>query len=507
MEKEMKRYLAMLLALLMLVVCFAACDNEKQESKPEQTTSTEVSSETSNDETPRYTANVPDVKYDGEEFIILTSYANDNVKRPEFGGTGDDEIVEDVVNTAIKTRNDIVEDKLDIDILEHQIIDSNRWGAGATYTKISTALSSGALDFHMAAPSLFNSATLAQNGYLEDLMSLEYLHELSESWWHKHFVNEVSLFGKVFYTSGDISFYNFNATAAILFNKELFAEYEIEDPYQLVKDKTWTLDKLREIQTIEFSSDLDANNVIDYNDRVSITSSNDMMWAQFFGCGGRIVSKNSDGEPYLSIWSETNNNYVTKIVEIMQDKQNIILADDYFGVVDWPGELVGETFTSGRSLMHIGSIATIDSTSDMAYEFGILPYPLYDENQEDYYSFLNPWVGGSVCIPFGHDDETLEYISIVMETLGAEGKNEITPQFYEVALKRQKTRDDASQEMLDIISSTVGCDFGQNANLAGYPAMLHQLIKANPGSFNTLYQGLKSKAESEIQNIINAYNS
>ena len=105
----MKRYLAMFLALLMLVFCFAACDNEKQESKPEQTTSTDASADTSGEEEMRYTANVPDVKYDGEEFVILTSYVSESVKRPEFGGTGDEEIVEDVVNTAIKTRNEIVE--------------------------------------------------------------------------------------------------------------------------------------------------------------------------------------------------------------------------------------------------------------------------------------------------------------------------------------------------------------------------------------------------------------
>ena len=212
----------------------------------------------------RYTANVPDVKYDGEEFVILTSYVSESVKRPEFGGTGDEEIVEDVVNTAIKTRNEIVEEKLDIDILELKIVDTNRAGAGATYAKISTALSGGALDFHMASPSLFNSATLAQGGYLEDLMQLEYLHELSESWWHKYFTDGVSLFGRVYYASGDISFYNLNTTTAMLFNKELFDEYQIEAPYQLVKDKKWTLDKLREIQTIGFSSDLDANGVIDY---------------------------------------------------------------------------------------------------------------------------------------------------------------------------------------------------------------------------------------------------
>jgi len=72
-------------------------------------------------------------------------------------------------------------------------------------------------------------------------------------------------------------------------------------------------------------------------------------------------------------------------------------------------------------------------------------------------------------------------------------------------LKRQKTRDDASQEMLDIISSTAGCDFGQIANVAEYPAMLHQLIKAEAGTFFSKYEALKSRAENEIQNIINAY--
>lgn len=130
---------------------------------------------------------------------------------------------------------------------------------------------------------------------------------------------------------------------------------------------------------------------------------------------------------------------------------------------------------------------------------------MYDENQEDYYSFLNPWVGNAISIPWGMEDETLEMISIVMETMGTEGKNELTPQFYEVALKRQNARDDDSQEMLDIISSTVGCDFGQLSNLAGYPTMLHQLINSEKGAFFSKYEALKSKAENELNAIINAY--
>lgn len=506
----MKKYLSFALALLMLLACFTACNNGNQNTSSTQptdtsNTSTDASADVSGTTTVTYVADVPDVEYDGEQFVILTSYANDNPKRPEFGGMPGDEIVEDVVNTAIATRNDIVEDRLDIDIVEKEVIDTNRWGTGATYMKISTALSGGVLDFHMAAPSLFNSATLAQGGYLEDLMALEHLHELSEPWWYEHFVNEVELFGKVFYASGDISFYNFNATAAILFNKELFAEFEIEAPYSLVRNKEWTLDKLREIQTIGFSGEVEVDGKIDYKDKVAITTSNDMMWAQFFACGGRIVSKDEDGSPYLSIWSETNNNYIDKILEIMKDTDNLILADDYFSVVTWPGELLMEAFTTGRSLMHIASIDAIGATSEMVQEFGIVPYPLYDENQENYYSFLNPWVGDAVCIPYGHDDNTLEFISIVMETMGAEGKNEITPEFYEVALKRQKTRDDDSLEMLDIISATVGCDFGQNANLAGYPTMLHDLIKAPLGSFASKYQELETRANSQIDDIINAY--
>ncbi len=504
-EMIVKRIISLALTLVLVLGIFSACSPRVEESiAPES--KDEVSVETSEEIVDtRYKANVPDVDYEGEDIVILASYGTAGAVNPEYGGDGTTELVADVINVAIDTRNSIVEEALGVDIVEMSIIDTDRMGGGSTFAKVQGAVNSSIYDFDMCSTSLFNLAALGKSLYLEDLMGLEYLHELEEPWWHKYFTNEVKIMGSVYFASGDISYYNTNATAAILFNKELFSQYDIEDPYQVVRDKKWTLDKLATWQKT-VSIDEDNNGTINHLDKATISSSYDMIWAQFFSCGGRIVSKDENNNPILSIYSERNDSVIEKIQDIMHNDNYIVYADELGAYATTSvGALVYDMFMSGRSMMHIGSVATIDKIKDTPYDFGILPYPMFDETQEDYYSFLNPWVGNAISIPWGMDDETLKMISIVMESMGAEGKNELTPQFYEVALKRQNARDDESQEMLDIISATVGCDFGQLSNLAGYPSMLHQLINSEKGSFFSKYEALKNKAEGELKAIVDAY--
>lgn len=502
----MKRYLSVLLLTCLILVVFCACGSPKSDvSTTTSTTDTSVEESTSSDESEPYKADVPDVDYDGETFVILASYAAADPVNYEFGGDGTTELVGDVINVAVKTRNELVENQLGVEIIEMPIVDTDRMGGGSTFQKVSTAVNTSIFDFDMCSTSLFNMAALGKSLYLEDLMSLEHLNKLEAPWWHKHFVSEVNIMGSVYFASGDISYHNINATAAILFNKDLFANYELDDPYALVREKKWTLDKLEEFQKT-VSIDVEPNGTINHLDYVTISSSYDMIWAQFFSSGGRILSKDEDGKPVLSIYSERNDSVISKIQDIMHDDQYIVYADELGQYATTTvGALVYDMFMSGRSVMHIGSVATIDKIKDTAYDFGILPYPMFDENQEDYYSFLNPWVGNAISIPYGMDEERVEKISIVMESMGAEGKNVLIPQFYEVALKRQNTRDDESQEMLDIISTTVGTDFGQLSNLAGYPTMLHQLINSEKGSFYSKYDALKTRAETEISAIIDAY--
>ena len=47
---------------------------------------------------------------------------------------------------------------------------------------------------------------------------------------------------KMYFTTGDISTLDNDCTYCILFNKKLIDDYKMEDPYEMVRNKTWTMD-------------------------------------------------------------------------------------------------------------------------------------------------------------------------------------------------------------------------------------------------------------------------
>lgn len=51
----------------------------------------------------------------------------------------------------------------------------------------------------------------------------------------------------MFFTTGEITVSDNDAAFVILFNKELHEAYNLEDPYQLVYDGKWTMDKFAEL--------------------------------------------------------------------------------------------------------------------------------------------------------------------------------------------------------------------------------------------------------------------
>jgi hypothetical protein len=89
-------------------------------------------------------------------------------------------------------------------------------------------------------------------------------------------------------------------------------------------------------------------------------------------------------------------------------------------------------------------------------DFGILPYPKYDDTQERYYSrvsYYNP-----TLVPKTNSD--LEFTGCILEALMCESENTVVPAYYEIALKTKYSRDDESSAMLDFIFSTRVVDIG-----------------------------------------------
>lgn len=507
--KNKKTLVALLLVLVLSLGAFVSCNNATTDTSKttSQTTSAEASEDVSTG-SDKETAFIPEgFEWDKETFVILsgqTTFSRYYGVTNEFG-MDSDELEESVLNTAIIDRNLAVEALLGIEVLERGVLDDDRRSTGAMYSEVTTQIDSGAADFDLIAPSLYQIATLAVNEYLYNLIDLEN-NQLEKSWWDKFFVDEVTMNDKLYFATGDIGFLSRASITCVYFNKETANQLELGDVYSLVREKKFTFDTLFSWMQLQ-KRDLDTNNIINYKDQFGMGGQHDLAWALFYGAGQNIALKDGDDNPYLTINTPRAIDVADKMSEILMD-ESFVNANDYWNDAPdgKPTNLLVAAFFEGRSLLFAETLGNIEALRDMDFDFGILPIPLYDENQDRYYSLLNAWASNGFGIPSSLYDDEAEDVAVIMNVLAAKGQELVTPAFIETTLKGQRLRDDDSEEMLDIIFDTIGCDIGHIFEFGdlGFDA-LHEIAEGQ--NLTTIMDSLKDKAESDIRNFIIEFNS
>ena len=84
---------------------------------------------------------------------------------------------------------------------------------------------------------------MVTSGSLLDWKEVEHV-DFEKPWWNSEMQETISVAGKMFWASGDITM-TWQGFGAMLFNKDYLTNYNItEDPYTLVWDGKWTLDKM-----------------------------------------------------------------------------------------------------------------------------------------------------------------------------------------------------------------------------------------------------------------------
>jgi len=104
---------------------------------------------------------------------------------------------------------------------------------------------------------------LAAEGALYNLYDVSTLNGLEAEWWDHSFNADVSFGDKLYFVNGDMSFKAKNATACIVYSKDVLNEYGLEDPYPLVHEGTWTVDRAIEM-TKAISQDLNDDGKITF---------------------------------------------------------------------------------------------------------------------------------------------------------------------------------------------------------------------------------------------------
>lgn len=281
-EPKMKKHFTLILILSQLIsaLSFTGCQNTAPD--PTTTTvSTEPEStlpETTRDSLP------DDLNYGGQ---TVTIFAASDLPIVEF----DAEQTGDIVDDAIYQRNVTVSERLNVDL--NYIMQPGLWADQDSYKgAIRGCVLSGDAEYDIVAGYGVFIADLAVEQLFLNLNDTAYI-DFDQKWWSDSLVKNLSLNGKLYFASGDISTNTIGTSFAVFFNKDLAEKYKLENLYSLVDNGKWTLDKLFELSS-EIYSDLNGDGKRDENDQYGLVSHQTSFDNLYYSCGMNVVTPDKD---------------------------------------------------------------------------------------------------------------------------------------------------------------------------------------------------------------------
>lgn len=264
-------------------------------------------------------------------------------------------------------------------------------------------------------------------------------------WWNQSFNQTLSVDNILPCASSDFIYFN---SGCIYFNKQLKEQYIVEDLYQLVYDGKWTWDKLAEISA-KVALDLNGDSKLGAEDQYGYSIiNNHRMVPVTSSCDISVASKGEDG--YLNV-SNINSEHMNNIVNTYY---NLCYGNDATWLCK-SDELA--LFQNGQVLFLHYVTQNIKVFRDLNFDYGILPLPKYDEQQENYYSLAQSNV---MVIPVTVRDTT--FAGTIIEALSSESYFNVLPVLYETTFNNKYLRDEESIAMFDIIKNSLVYDAAWN---------------------------------------------
>lgn len=493
MSNVWKRTVALLLLLAMAASTMASCASDSQTKNPDVTTADNVALTTEAETTPEkilYDAGIPEgTDYGGADFNlhIFDDSIHVTWQDVDFSAT---EEMGDTLNDAVFIRMRNVNEKLNINI---NPIPSPPGGAKLqkSVTSQDDAYDAGFVTTHTAS-------TMSQSGYLVNLHTIDAL-QLDQPWWDQNAVEDLSIDHKLFMVTGDIGTMYKKSIGVILFNKQLVAnDTTLPNPYELVENKKWTIDAFIEMGK-KVSEDIDGNGKYDQNDKYGLLFYSDMIALGLIGAGVQMATKNADDIPEITFYSDKTVKIFEKYTELLYDEtlsfswsEHKLQNDDVIAM-----------FQDNRGLFNFNEFHSIENMRQMDTDFGILPMPLYEESQESYHHVINPHVAAMLVVPKSNLDMTR--IAHVLDALGAESKNILTPAYYEKYLKSKGTRDNESEAVLDLVFSTLRYDAGYMNNWGDIGSLTLSMVDSHDENLASKYGKIEKAVLKMLQKALEKY--
>jgi Bacterial extracellular solute-binding protein. len=493
----MKKIACILLTVFLSISTFS-CNNEKQSDSTAETDNQSIS-ETAAETESRYTPNLPDVTYDGYTYKVFQRGPSAS-EWPEVCIWADSENGEPL-NDAVYKRNLYISEKYDISI---QTVDAS----GGIYlsdilNQFRSSVMSGSNDFDMAMMGVKDSASVASEGLLYNLYLVDYL-DLTQPWWEKNVNDSLTMLNRLYFAISYMGINDKDDSFVIMYNKQVAEDVNAPDLYELVKNNEWYSDKFFEIAKTAVK-DLNGDSEMGLDDRYGYSGFDAEVWNNFIASGERIVKVDENGYPYIAIDNERADavyNYIYKLFY----SDNVMLNTSVPGAADLHGYTY-KLISENRVLFAGAAMTVVAKARAMETDFGILPYPKFDQEQDKYYTICGLWGPTALTIPVTVTNDALDRAAIITEAMVCESMNTIFPAYYDINLVTKGLRDTQSEEMLDIIFKGRVYDIGMLFPWGGISDFMVSNIRSKKENFESGVQKLIKQANKQLDKTMEQFES
>ncbi len=498
----MKKALTLLLVLTMLLSSFAcmftSCNDEEAKENDNPVTSEENKNNTNNDSGDIFAerAAVDDGLGDNLDFngkTLRVVCHNDGYEMfPAEAEINKGDLIKD----AKANRNLTVESRLNCNI---ELVYSADINTLENY--VNKTVLSGTDEFDLVVNHVLKTGGMVTKNLFLNWYDIPKIN-FDQPWWAASNKTELTYDGKCIIAFSDINATSILSTCVLAFNKNLAASYDLGNLYDTVLNGEWTYDTFYEIvKDIYIDEDGSATRTTgDFYGAIFPVSNPTNAWLWAFN--NPIMSKDEDGKPTISIKTDKINNIMQTLYDFYYNTTGVASQNN---VIDEMEAHPADLFINKRSIFAPILLSHVQSQGLRNFEddYGILPYPKWNEYQEDYISHV---YGELTCLTVPKTAQDLEFIGTCVEALSAESWKTLTPTIYELALKTRYLRDSESKEVLDIVLDNRFFDFGfVYDNWQGFAYTPMRMIEAGSYNFESYYSKQFSKANIHFKKVLKAF--
>ena len=438
----MKKFLCVLLLFAVILIAVSCNSSEKSGDGESKNSGEDKSGENTPADNLSTAAGYiyPNENFKGYEFRVLnldvTSWGISHMAAEESTGQ---ELFD-----AIYLRNRIVEDKLGFIVKEQFFTEGE-----VVIERVTTLVNAGIDEFDMIITHANEGGPLASSGAFMDLYEIDSI-DFDSPWWNQGAVNSFELDKSLYITSTDAVIMSTDATWIMYFNKNMHEGLGVDDCYELVKSGKWTMDAMMTMMKAA-RRDSDGDGIYSTADVWGLGTHGSSVGAFIIGAGEQFAYKDENGYPFIKAPDERFIAVFAKTAEMMDYKSGLCFNNHHRTVIKaYDSNIIDQLdlFENERALFCNEVLGHTRTFRAMEKDYGLLPFPKYDESQSEYYSFM---IYGTPVFGIPKTVSNPDRSGLIIEALTAQSLETISPVYYDTAIRGKYTRDEESLEMLDYI--------------------------------------------------------